>query len=51
MLSVSQRLNSVTQPKGGYVPKNLFKVNEYDDINDVKEVDSAFLAIQGMVVD
>lgn len=51
MLSVSQRLESVSQPYGGYVPKKLFAEHKYNDDRMISEIDAAFAPIQGMVVD
>ena len=51
MLSVSQRLESVSQPYGGYVPRRLFTEHQYIDNKVVFEIDVAFAPIQGMVVD
>lgn len=51
LLSVTQRVKSVSQPINGYVPKSLFEVEKYNDGNSVKEVNVALTSIQGLVVD
>ncbi|WP_022772131.1 hypothetical protein [Butyrivibrio sp. AE2015] len=51
MLSVTQRLESVSQPFGGYVPKKLFVEKQYDDGIYVPEIGAEFAPTQGMVVD
>lgn len=51
MLSVTKRLESVSQPNGGYVPVKLFAEKQYDDGMKVVDVGAAFAPSQGMVVD
>lgn len=59
MLSVTRRVEMVSQPKGGYVPKKLFVERYYHDktknntIEDkhIYNIESAFTGIQGMAVD
>lgn len=51
MLSVTQRIKSVSQPRGGYVPKSLFTVETYNDFNELKDVNVTLSSIQGMAVD
>lgn len=59
MLSVTRRVEMVSQPKGGYVPKKLFVERYYHDKtknNTIEEkhiynIESAFTGIQGMAVD
>lgn len=51
MLSVTQRIKSVSQPKGGYVPSNLFRAHKIDDGNTVSDVEPVFSPIQGLAVD
>ncbi|MCI6017881.1 MAG: hypothetical protein MRZ59_03400 [Clostridiales bacterium] len=51
MLSVTQRIKSVSQPHNGYVPKSLFDIVTFDDGLDISDVKPALSSIQGMVVD
>ncbi|MBR6479005.1 MAG: hypothetical protein IKT04_00685, partial [Clostridia bacterium] len=51
MLSVTKRVKMVSQPKGGYVPKSLVKVEHYIDNNQIKDVNVTLSSIQGLAVD
>ena len=51
MLSVTSRIDTISQPLGGYVPKSLFRIKSYDDYHDIKEVSITLASIQGMAVD
>ena len=51
MPSVTQRIEKVSQPYGGYVPLKLFAEKQYSDEYEVVVVPSAFKAIQGLAVD
>lgn len=51
MLSVTDRIKTVQQPQGGYVPKSFFLEKEYEDYYSVSEVRSDLASIQGTVVD
>lgn len=51
MFSVTQRIKTVIQPMGGYVPKKLFKKKQYNDKCEVLDVKPAFSSIQGLAVD
>ena len=31
MLSVTRRIATITQPRGGYIPNDLFSQTQYDD--------------------
>lgn len=53
-LSVTKRIDTVTQPRGGYLPKNLFNITYYKDNNTLNWVDykdKKLPAIQGLAVD
>lgn len=51
MLSVTQRIATVEQPKNGYIPTKLFKeINLYDEMK-IYEVEPAFISIMGMATD
>ncbi len=51
MLSVTGRIETVSQPNGGYVPKSLFRTKSYDDYNEIHEINITLSSIQGMAVD
>ena len=51
MLSVTQRIKSVSQPKNGYVPKSLFHKQKYYDDKEVQELNPTLSIIQGLAVD
>ena len=51
MFSVTKRIETVSQPQGGYIPKSLFVEEKYDDRLEVAEVEAAFAGIQGMATD
>ena len=51
MLSVKQRLKNISQPDGGYVPKNLFVEHQYRNFTGITEIETAFSSIQGLTVD
>lgn len=51
MLSVTQRVRCFLQPEGGYVPRQMFRETQYEDNCEVKEIEPAFVAIQGLAVD
>lgn len=51
MFSVTKRIGTVSQPKGGYVSPSLFHVVEYDDGIMLPEIIPAFRATVGMAVD
>ena len=51
MLSVTQRINTVEQPRGGYVKKDLFTVTRYEDYYEIEDVKTALSSIQGLAVD
>lgn len=51
MLSVTRRIETVSQPHGGYVPKSLFKDEIYEDNCSLNAVITALYPIQGMAVD
>ena len=51
MLSVTKRISSVSQPKGGFVPRSLFKVENYEDYYEIVSVEPALASIQGLAVD
>lgn len=51
MLSVKKRLESVSQPSKGYVPKSLFEIKEFDDGLCTSDVNGSLSSIQGMAVD
>lgn len=51
MISVTGRIETVSQPHGGYVPKSLFEVKSYDDYNEISDINITLSSIQGMAVD
>jgi hypothetical protein len=51
MISVTARINTVSQPVGGYVNPKLLKVKGFYDENQINEILPAYKAIQGMAVD
>lgn len=51
MLSVTQRIKTVSQPSGGYVPKSIFRTFKYYDEETVLEVNQTLSVIQGLAVD
>jgi len=54
MLSVTKRIETVTEPRNGYVPLKLFRQNQYDDMQELREISSedvSLAAIQGTCVD
>lgn len=51
MLSVTQRIETVSQPSGGYVPKSLFTTVLYEDNKEVKDINVTLTSIQGLAVD
>lgn len=51
MFSVTARVKNVNQPRLGYIPSTELNVIEYFDKQKIKKIDSAYKAIQGMVVD
>ena len=53
-MSVTYRISTVEQPKGGYVPKKLFLETQYEDMKDILSIssnDKSLLSIQGLTVD
>lgn len=50
-LSVTQRINTVSQPQGGYVPCSLFKIQDYEDYYEIFDIRSDLSSIQGLAVD
>lgn len=51
MLSVTQRIKTIYQPIGGYVPKDKFTIEKYEDGMDIVSVKKEFSSIQGIAVD
>lgn len=51
MFSVTARIRTISQPKGGYVSPSLFHVTEYDDGIMLPEIIPAFRGTVGMAVD
>jgi hypothetical protein len=51
MLSVTKRIETVQQPKGGYLPTSLFSRYEYEDDYDIEDILPAYKSAQGLVVD
>lgn len=51
MLSVTNRIKTVSQPQNGYVPKTLFSFKKYEDYKELKPIKSALASIQGLAVD
>ena len=39
-MSVTYRISTVEQPKGGYVPKKLFLETHYEDMKDILSISS-----------
>lgn len=53
-MSVTNRISTVNQPKGGYVPKRLFVQKQYEDYKEIVPVsskDKSLFSIQGITVD
>lgn len=50
-LSVTQRIKTISQPKGGYVPCQLFNVQTYEDYYEIFDIRSDLSSIQGLAVD
>ena len=48
---MTQRVKTISQPRGGYVPRRLFCETQYNDNNEIREVEPAFSSMQGTVVD
>ena len=42
MLSVTKRIETVQQPKGGYLPTSLFSRYEYEDDYDIEDILPAY---------
>ena len=51
MLSVTSRIKTIAQPKGGYVPCSIFNIHTYEDYYEILETRSDLLSIQGLAVD
>ena len=52
MLSVTQRIKMVQQPKFGYLPiKNFKKITMFFDDEKIQPIESAYKPLQGLVVD
>lgn len=51
MLSVTARIDTISQPYGGYVPKKLFNKKCYKDGCELSSINSAYASIQGLTVD
>lgn len=54
MLSVTQRIATVSQPQGGYIPNELFLQTQYEDYKELLPIhteDKYLLALQGTAVD
>ena len=51
MLSVTKRIETVQQPKGGYLTTSLFSRYEYEDDYDIEDILPAYKSAQGLVVD
>jgi hypothetical protein len=54
MLSVTRRIATITQPRGGYIPNDLFSQTQYDDnqiLQLVETEDKFLLSLQGAAVD
>lgn len=45
MLSVTDRIKTVSQPQNGYVPKTLFSFKKYEDYKELKPIKSALASI------
>jgi hypothetical protein len=51
MVSVTQRIKEVKQPRGGYLPIKLFSVNQLDDERILHSVESVSPSLVGICVD
>lgn len=51
MLSVTQRIKTISQPKGGYVSSSLFETQTYEDYYEIFDIRSDLAPIQGLAVD
>ena len=54
MLSVTQRIATISQPQGGYIPNELFLQTQYEDYKELLPIhteDKNLLALQGTAVD
>ena len=51
MLSVTQRVKNIKQPRGGYVNPSIFTIDTYDDGIILNEEENVHASIVGMAVD
>lgn len=54
MLSVTQRIETVSQPQGGFIPHDVIIQKQYEDFKEIIPIDNkdkTLLAIQGTAVD
>ena len=51
MVSVTQRIKEINQPRGGYLPIKLFSVEQFDDHRILHPVESVSPSLVGICVD
>lgn len=51
MVSVTQRISKIKQPRGGYLPSKLFSVQELTDGKELNEVENLHAVLIGICVD
>lgn len=51
MFSVTERINQISQPHGGYINPSLFKVTRFIDDNQTCDIPPNYKHIQGLAVD
>lgn len=51
MVSVTQRIKEINQPRGGYLPIKLFSVEQFEDHRVLHPVESVSPSLVGICVD
>ncbi|AXQ79791.1 hypothetical protein DDV21_011420 [Streptococcus chenjunshii] len=51
MVSVTQRISAIKQPRGGYLPSKMFAVRELTDSKELNEVENLHAVLIGICVD
>ena len=51
MVSVTQRIKEINQPRGGYLPIKLFSVEQFEDHRVLNPVESVSPSLVGICVD
>jgi hypothetical protein len=50
-VSVTQRINQISQPRGGYINPKLLTVNKYEDANELSDDENIHASLIGLAVD